>query len=388
MKRVIIILLNLFILLVWFPKEGRAQVVNEPVCAFCGEPIDKHKPDCIQGDSQLLEELFPREEPATGGNAADSFVVDFNNKEQILLFKDPKVKRCALAWDGNKDGELTVGEAETVIGLWLMFPHRKDMFVISCYDDLRFFPNLEYLHAGKSWRVEVIDLSHNPKLKEVNLYYCDRKTLKEVRYAEGLTMVQKPSRDRDFFDEPDVFVRVDLADKPEALPSYRYRVKSDSIVIEGEDFSKYSVDVNSILIEDDAFRLSCLARGADRNNDYNITSYEAELVGTLDFNETENTGGPTLNTDFSELRYFPRLHTLRTGTTYIDTLDLSKNLLLKEVDASRCQSLTTIILAEGCQPHIIMPVHSYQGQAPKIIRVKPSKELLKQKKKNENQPTI
>lgn len=341
-----------------------SQTPDEKPCLNCGEVGGKHKSDCIFGDKELLDQIFTKEDEgyisADDACAADTFVVDFNNKEQILLFKDPKVKRCAMAWDKNKDGKLSVGEAEEVTKLVLMYPSRKDMFMISTYDDLRFFPNLEYLDAGKSF-VEVIDLSHNPRLKEINLYGCQWPGLKEVRYAEGVKMVYKPSQDpwkraHGIYDSWSVFVRENLVDKDEDLSAYRD--KNDSIFIENE-----------------SFRDRCFSMGADRNYDGIITACEAEEVGTLDFNEAETVEGPRFITDFSELRYFPRLHTLRTGTTYIDKLDLSNNLMLKEVDASRCKALTTIVLAKGCNPHIIMPEHIYKGKAPRIVRVKPSKQI-------------
>lgn len=164
-------------------------------CLYCGETAGQHKPNCIYTNPELLEQMFSDGKPKVDAAAADTFMVDFNNKEQILQFKDRNVKWCALnMWDANKDGELTVGEAEAATRLMLMYPNRKNMFMISTYDDLRFFPNLEYLDAGAS-RVTAIDLSHNPKLQEVNLYNLDWSKQVEVKYAPGVRMVPKTSTD-------------------------------------------------------------------------------------------------------------------------------------------------------------------------------------------------
>ena len=158
-----------------------AQTPAEPVCIYCGEPITRHKPDCIQADTQLLDSIFGK--PDTKGCMADSFVVDYTNKEQILPFKDPKVKACALQkWDTDQDGELTVDEALRATELSLQYPHRRNMFAISAYDDLRFFPNLQRLHAGHSW-VPVIDLCHCTSLKELDLSKCH--ALTTIILSEG-----------------------------------------------------------------------------------------------------------------------------------------------------------------------------------------------------------
>lgn len=287
-----------------------AQTPN-PVCAYCGEPVGTtHKQGCIYSLQETAEDVS-----SSPLSAADTFIVDFNNKEQILQFENPKVKECALGeWDENHDGELTVGEAEKVTRLWLMFPNRRDMFVIADYSDLRFFPHLEYLHAGNAWHVDTIDLSHNPQLKEVNLYHAN---VKVVRYAEGLTMVPKPSDDpwdraRDInFDTPGTFVRADLIDK----------------------------------------------------------SKDPENVEILDFTPKDSTMLPRRIGNFTPLRLFPRLRILRTGAAYTDTLDLSQNTLIEEVDASLCLRLTTIVLAKGQNPRIIMPKHRNKGRKPRIIRL-------------------
>lgn len=301
-----------------------AQTPDNPVCIYCGVELktgESHKPDCIYSDSEVLDNIFSASLPAADGDDANTFVVDFSNKAQILLFKDASVKRCALEqWDENNDGKLTVGEAEKATRLWLMFPSRKDMFVINTYDDMRFFPNLEYLNAGKAWKVEIIDLSNNPKLKEVDLSFCLYSDSKKVKYAEGLTMVPKPSDDpwkraNSIYDNDNVYIREDLIDK----------------------------------------------------------SKNPENVEILDFNPKDGTDWPIHINDFSALRHFPRLRILRTGDSYVDTLDLSNNPLLEEVDASRCQALTTIILAKGQKPHIVMPEHRYKGRKPKIIHIKTSK---------------
>jgi hypothetical protein len=53
---------------------------------------------------------------------------------------------------------------------------------IKSYEDLKFFPNLEYLHAGMTY-VDTLDVSCCPKLKELDLRDC--RMLKTIVLAKG-----------------------------------------------------------------------------------------------------------------------------------------------------------------------------------------------------------
>ena len=70
---------------------------------------------------------------------------------------------------------------------------------------------------------------------------------------------------------------------------------------------------------------------------------------------------------YDDLKYFPKLAYLHAGSSRADTLDLSKNPDLKVLDVSDCRALTTIILAKGCNPEIIMPRNLYDGKEPEVI---------------------
>ena len=54
--------------------------------------------------------------------------------------------------------------------------------VFKNYDDLKYFPNLEYFHAGTSY-AETVDLSACKKLKELDLSDC--RMLKKIILAKG-----------------------------------------------------------------------------------------------------------------------------------------------------------------------------------------------------------
>ena len=52
--------------------------------------------------------------------------------------------------------------------------------------------------------------------------------------------------------------------------------------------------------------------------------------------------------------------------TYAETLDVSCCPKLKELDATDCRMLKTIVLAKGCKPEIKNPV-AYKGEQVKLI---------------------
>ena len=60
---------------------------------------------------------------------------------QNLQFREQRIKERA---DLDKDGKVSLQEAQAITNLSLMAA-RIDMFSIKSYEDLRHFPNLEYL---------------------------------------------------------------------------------------------------------------------------------------------------------------------------------------------------------------------------------------------------
>ncbi len=98
-------------------------------------------------------------------------------------FKDEGIKDFCLRnkVDADKDGVISKEEAAAVTRLSLM-NFKSFMRNIKSYADLKYFPNLEYFHAGYTY-AETIDLSCCPKLKEVDLSDC--RMLKEIILAKG-----------------------------------------------------------------------------------------------------------------------------------------------------------------------------------------------------------
>lgn len=83
--------------------------------------------------------------------------------------------------DADKDGVVTKAEAEATAKLSLM-PFKSFMRNIKSYEDLQYFPNLTYFHAGLSY-VETVDVSCCPRLTELDLSDC--RMLKTIVLAKG-----------------------------------------------------------------------------------------------------------------------------------------------------------------------------------------------------------
>ena len=103
----------------------------------------------------------------------------------FIVFKDDGIRDFCIDWyktiDANKNGQVSVEEAKAVKELSLMC-FKSFIRFIKTYDDLKYFPNLEYFHAGTSY-AEKIDLSGCPKLKKLDLSDC--RMLKTIVLAKG-----------------------------------------------------------------------------------------------------------------------------------------------------------------------------------------------------------
>lgn len=111
-------------------------------------------------------------------------VVFYKEKpDASFMFKDDAIKDFCLRnkVDVDKDGVISKEEAAAVTRLSLM-NFKSFMRNIKSYDDLQYFPNLEYFHAGMTY-LETIDLSCLPKLKELDLSDC--RMLKTIVLAKG-----------------------------------------------------------------------------------------------------------------------------------------------------------------------------------------------------------
>lgn len=83
--------------------------------------------------------------------------------------------------DADKDGKISIAEAAAVEKLSLM-SFKSFIRSIKSYEDLKYFPNIEYFHAGFSY-ADTLDLSHNPKLKEIDCSDC--RNLKVILLPNG-----------------------------------------------------------------------------------------------------------------------------------------------------------------------------------------------------------
>lgn len=99
------------------------------------------------------------------------------------LLKDDSIRDFCMRnkVDANKDGRISLDEAEATTKLSLM-NFRNFMRNVRSYEDLQYFPNLEYFHAGFSF-VRTVDVSCCPKLKELDVSDCQM--LRKIVLAEG-----------------------------------------------------------------------------------------------------------------------------------------------------------------------------------------------------------
>ena len=99
---------------------------------------------------------------------------------QDLMLGNAAFAHCFIPCDTDCDGIVTHAEAAATTELRLSYGGRKN--IIGSYDFLKYFPNLVRLDVG-NMPLEVIDLSRNPKLEEVDLRLAMR--CKRVMLAQG-----------------------------------------------------------------------------------------------------------------------------------------------------------------------------------------------------------
>ena len=88
------------------------------------------------------------------------------NDEVIRITDEDLFSQCFVDCDADSDGIVTIAEAENVKLLALDKGGRLN--IIEDYTFLQYFPNLEALSVGNT-TLELIDLSANPLLKQLNL---------------------------------------------------------------------------------------------------------------------------------------------------------------------------------------------------------------------------
>lgn len=113
------------------------------------------------------------------------FTVTLKELPLGIAFKDKGIRDFCIDWlktvDTDKDGQVTPEEAAAVKELCLL-SFKKFIRIIKDYDDLQYFHNLEYFHAGTSY-AETVDLSACKNLKELDVSNC--RMLKTIILAKG-----------------------------------------------------------------------------------------------------------------------------------------------------------------------------------------------------------
>ena len=112
------------------------------------------------------------------------FTIEVKELPSEIVFEDEGFKEFCLRdkrLNVDKDNMITEEEAKAATRLSLM-SYKSFIRNIKSYEDLKYFPNLEYFHAGLNY-VETIDLSCCPKLKEIDL--SDSRMLKTIILAKG-----------------------------------------------------------------------------------------------------------------------------------------------------------------------------------------------------------
>lgn len=111
----------------------------------------------------------------------------FTVSQPVLIavpFADEGIKEFCLRnrkIDADQNGEISIDEAKAVTKLSLM-NFKSFIRNIKSYEDLKYFPNLEYFHAGYTY-ADTLDLSCLKKLKELDVSDC--RMLKTIILAKG-----------------------------------------------------------------------------------------------------------------------------------------------------------------------------------------------------------
>ncbi len=117
----------------------------------------------------------------------------------------------------------------------------------------------------------------------------------------------------------------------------------DSPIIQFKDpyFQQALLNKNTCWIYDEKYTGNVAPYDIDRNGDGQISEKEASVVLQIRLNSNE------LIKDISEITYFTALEYLDCSGTSIQSLDVSKNLTLKELGCGNNQNLTSLN-ASGC----------------------------------------
>lgn len=112
------------------------------------------------------------------------FTVELKELPSGIVFQDAGFRDFCLRdkrLNADKDNMITEEEAKAATRLSLM-NFKSFIRNIKSYEDLKYFPNLEYFHAGYTY-ADTLDLSRLKKLKELDVSDC--RMLKTIILAKG-----------------------------------------------------------------------------------------------------------------------------------------------------------------------------------------------------------
>lgn len=311
----------------------------------------------------------------------------------IKIEDDNMFSKCFELIDTNGDGIVTYAEAEAATALGLDRGGRLN--IIDDYEFLKYFPNLEALSVGNT-TLDEIDIHWLKKLKAVDVTNAlwlkkiivggtvapeitgenptdlTREAVKVEFWVEdpvardllhnGYDYVEPVTQDGETF----YIVSKEMGvyglwhnGKLEVPCSYNYDVLKENY------FTTTIKELPAPLqFKDEAFKDFCLRNKVDANKDKAISKEEAEATTKLSLMNFKSF--MRVIKSYDDLKYFPNLEYFHAGMTYAETLDVSCCPKLKELDATDCRMLKTIVLAKGCKPEIKYPV-AYKGEQVKLI---------------------
>ena len=311
----------------------------------------------------------------------------------IKIEDDNMFSKCFELIDTNGDGIVTYAEAEAATALGL--DRGRLLNIIDDYEFLKYFPNLEALSVGNT-TLDEIDIHWLKKLKAVDVTNAlwlkkiivggtvapeitgenptdlTREAVKVEFWVEdrvardllhnGYDYVEPVTQDGETF----YIVSKEMGvyglwhnGKLEVPCSYNYDVLKENY---------FTTTIKALpaplQFKDEAFKDFCLRNKVDANKDKAISKEEAEATTKLSLMNFKSF--MRVIKSYDDLKYFPNLEYFHAGMTYAETLDVSCCPKLKELDATDCRMLKTIVLAKGCKPEIKYPV-AYKGEQVKLI---------------------
>lgn len=316
-----------------------------------------------------------------------------NDSDVIISLKEFSIfNNCFADLDTNGDQVVDAAEAAAATKLSLERGGRSN--IISDYSFLKHFPNLEAFSVGTT-SLEIIDMHYLTKLKVVNVVNApwlktiivggdkapeitgqspDNKPIGVIFYKEapearelfkdGYSYVEPINQDGETYyivgKEEGAFGLWHNG-KLEVPCQYSIDTIKQNYITKGQIVE---ITDGNLTFVDQGIKDFCLrTKEINTNNDEEITVEEAKAATHLSLMVFKSFIRNIKS--YEDLKYFPNLTYFHAGLTYLETLDVSCCPNLKELDATDCRMLKTIVLAKGCKPEIKFPV-AYKGVKAKV----------------------